>query len=240
MPIVIPVPVPVYRQPEINRLQDRINSLNRQIADLDRQIRDLDNTDRGLQSNIQTDRGSISTLKRNINTLTTQKQSLIASLSQAQYELEMLNESNILNNSHIDTGIQRADDLADMIVSNKLNSQTYVQNFFNSIRTQTANIRKSYGTIVDNSQTSYAKEHYQTEQTTATNGINFYLFLIYYFLLFILILLLFLIQKTMSIYKKLLWIFILALYPFFIMFIETMFSYVLQFLINMLQTKVPS
>lgn len=237
---VIRIPVPRYRQPEIDRLQNDINSLNRQIDSLDRQIRDLSNIDSGIQSNISNDRTSISHLNGQIGRLTTLKQSLIASLSQAQYELEMLTESNVLNNTHIDTGIQRASDLASATITARANIDIYTRNFLNNIRRQTADIQKSHRKTAYDYQTSNSKEVYQTEQTNNMIDTNFYLFLFYYLLLFVLILVLFLIQKTMTLSKKIMWIMALAIYPFFIMFIETMFSYFLQFCFMWIQTKVPS
>jgi len=240
MGINIKIPVPRYRQPEIDRLQNTINSLNRQIDSLNGQIRALSDIDGGIQTNIGNARTNISDLNTQIAGLIAQKKSLIASLSQAQYELQMLRESNILNNTHIDTGIQQASDLDNATINAKTDIQMYKQNFFNNIRRQTADIQKSHDKIAYDYQTSNSKEVYQTEQTNYIRDTNFYLFLFYYFLLFVLILVLFLIQKTMTLFKKLQWITALAIYPFFIMFIETMFSYFSQICLNLIQTKVPS
>jgi hypothetical protein len=240
MGINIKIPVPRYRQPEIDRLQNTINSLNRQIDSLNGQIRALSDIDGQVQTNIGNARTSISDLNTQIAGLIAQKKSLIASLSQAEYELQMLRESNILNNTHIDTGIQQASDLANATISTKTETQMYTQNFFDNIRRQTTDIQKSHGKTVYDYQTSNSKEVYQTEQTNYIRDTNFYLFLCYYFLLFALTLVLFFIQKTMTLFKKIQWITVLAIYPFFIMFIETMFSYFLQICLNLIQTKIPS
>jgi hypothetical protein len=236
----IQVPRIHNRQNEINNLQNEINILNGQINNINAQISYAESKDSVIQSNINNDNSKISDLTGQIRNLTYERDMLIISLNLKEKELIMILNSNELSNTYINSQQQELNNLAIDISGSIIDNQTYTRNFFNNIKIQNASIQKSNSQQADQYQTRFQKEYYETEQTNYVKSINFYLFFSYYLLLLIFIIILIFIQKTMLLYKKVIWAILLGIFPFIIMYIEEFIMYLVRSLLEIIQTTLPS
>jgi hypothetical protein len=234
--------IPRYhdRYPEINRLQNEINQLNQQINSYKSVMAAVQSFDDGVRRDIATDNATIADLTTKIATLTITRDNLIAQLTQLQYELEMRKESVAIDQTYINSEIDQLNDINRSTVNTQKDDPKFTKSVFNNIKSENNVIKKHYSDSVDDYQTGLQKDYYQTELMNTVSRMNLYMFIFYYILVFILILVFYFIQKTMPLRMKLIWISVLVVYPFLVMYIEDIVSYLIVLFLQLFQTKVPS
>ena len=232
-PLRIPIPVPVFKYPEIWRLEGEIKILNSRIADKNwligvkqTALNEMTKLKNKLNDDAERNRQEIERLTSERNALINQKADLETQLADIKRSTDLANAQTKLSTS---TNAGLAIDYARLTVDTVEMNQT----LFNSIQSQNNLLLKSLSNTNSIHRTNDQKVFYQREQMNFINIINFSLLIIYFILVLVCLGVLYY-KPTITLYKKLFYMICLVIYPFSIMYIEFLIYFFAYFLIRMI------
>jgi hypothetical protein len=240
MSVNINVPRYHFRQSEIDQTQNEINVTNNNIHNLNNTLSYSSYKDNIIKQDIADNNTTINKLNDETNRLEYDRDTLIEIENLKQHELEMLREGYTTSSTYISAATDKNFIDESETANNIVIGQIAKQNFFDNINMQNNNIQKKNSLITNDYVTSAQKEYYETSQQNTINNINFWFFIFYYFFLLIFIFILFFIQRTMTLFNKIIIILAFGLYPFCIIFVENVILKLLYFCLEFIQTKIPS
>jgi hypothetical protein len=232
-PLRIPIPVPVFKYPEIWRLEGEIKILNSRIADKNwligvkqTALNEMTNLKNKLNDDAERNRQEIERLTSERDALINQKADLENQLADIKRSTDLANAQTKLSTT---TNAGLAIDYARLTVdTNEIN-----KNLFNSIQSQNSLLLKSLSNTNSIHRTNDQKAFYQREQMNFINIINFSLLIIYFILVLVCLGILYY-KPSITLYKKLFYMICLVIYPFSIMYIEFLIYFFAYFLIRMI------
>ena len=203
------------KQNEINNLTNESTGLNKQISLMFTKAKldaDVLSAIQPLQKQIESNNTTISSLKNDINNLTLERNKLT---KQLELERNVIDQSLSIGNN-----AARSSAFSSVNLIYDSNEKTY--DYYIAIREQNDKLLSKAKNSKSNDLTYHQKAFYQLERLDFSVKINFILYVVYYVFLIILIGILVFLQKTMSIYYRIIIIILLIIYPFIIYTIEKM------------------
>jgi hypothetical protein len=229
----IPIPVPVFKYPEIWRLEGELKILNSKIADRNWVIgvkQTALNQMVALKERLNADAEAN---RRKIEELIIERDGLLNDKKRLEEELAQLRLSIGLANKENQIWQKENERLAKDYLTLTDDTTKRKQDIFNSIKVQNNLLLKTHTNMNSEYRTNDQKSFYQNEQMNFINLINF-LFLIVYFILVLVFLYIIYYKPSITIYKKIFYAISLVLYPFLIMYIEFLIYFCAYFLFRML------